>query len=57
MWPEETRWITPGEAMRPCWGSSPPWRVFKAFQAALRPNLAAPPNTEHWDVVGCSYDP
>jgi hypothetical protein len=31
--------------------------AFKAFQAALRPNLEVPPTSEHWDVVGSSYDP
>lgn len=31
--------------------------AFKAFQAALRPNLEVPPQTEHWTVVGSSFDP
>lgn len=38
-------------------GVVPTLEAFKAFQAALRPNLTAPPNSERWDVVGCSYDP
>lgn len=38
-------------------GTVPTLEAFKAFQAALRPNLEAPPQTEHWGVVGSSYDP
>jgi hypothetical protein len=38
-------------------GIVPTLEAFKAFQTALRPNLEVPPNTEHWDVVGSSYDP
>jgi len=38
-------------------GIVPTLEAFKAFQAALRPNLEVPPNTEHWDVVGSSYEP
>jgi putative heme iron utilization protein len=35
----------------------PTLEAFKAFQAALKPNLEGPPQTEHWEVVGSSYDP
>lgn len=38
-------------------GIVPTLEAFKAFQAALRPNLEVPPQTEHWDVAGSSYDP
>jgi putative heme iron utilization protein len=31
--------------------------AFKAFQAALRPNLEVPPQSERWQVVGSSFDP
>lgn len=38
-------------------GVVPTLAAFQAFQAALRPNLTAPPSSERWDVVGSSYDP
>jgi putative heme iron utilization protein len=34
----------------------PALAAFKAFQAALRPNLEVPPQTEAWQVVGTSFD-
>jgi hypothetical protein len=34
----------------------PALAAFKAFQAALRPNLEVPPQTEAWQVVGSSFD-
>ncbi|MEM6991987.1 MAG: hypothetical protein AAF721_15870 [Myxococcota bacterium] len=30
--------------------------AFKAFQAALKPNLEVPPANESWSLVGATYD-
>jgi hypothetical protein len=36
-------------------GVIPSLSAFKAFQAALKPNLVVPPQSEKWDVVDRSF--